>query len=142
MPSNNSSPKATLLCVGDISYSGSPLENWTVFGIIPKYQRLQSRQKLKKTVSQNITLSLTLRKSPLKCARAHSVHPDYFEKYFVPPSLPIEMKLEILRIFLNSVTLRGINMRRKNENHVMNLGKRKKKTKQNQKSKQTQTDKK
>lgn len=36
------------------------------------------------------------------------------------------MKLEILRIPINSVGLRGINMRRKNENHVINYKKKKK----------------
>lgn len=71
--------KATLHCAGDASYSYSPLEQWTVFGIIPEYQRLQSKQKLLKTISQNISFSVTLRKSPLKSARANPVHPDYFE---------------------------------------------------------------
>lgn len=72
MPSKNSSPKATVLCVGAIFYSGNP--QWTVFGIIHKYWRLQSRQKLK-----NISLSVTLIKSNLKSTRADSVHPDDFE---------------------------------------------------------------
>lgn len=55
---SNSSTKATPLCAGDISYSYSPLEKWTVLGIIYEYQRLLSRQKLKKIVSQNISLSV------------------------------------------------------------------------------------
>lgn len=76
---SNSSTKATLLCAGDISYSYSPVEKCTVLGIISEYQRLLSRQKLKKIVSQNISLSVTLRKTPLKSAREDSVHPDYFE---------------------------------------------------------------
>ena len=35
------------------------------------------------------------------------------------------MELEILRISINAVGLRGINMRRKNENHVINFNKNK-----------------